>query len=77
MTGLKIDMGVCHIISRNLLVDISAGSGGSGVKGHSKVKFRFEHNSCLSFFFFAKRLCQGFLGNHRADLSEIWGVGRD
>ena len=46
MTGLKIDIGVCHIISRILLVDISAGSGGSGVKGHSKVKFRFEHNSC-------------------------------
>ena len=46
MTGLNIDIGVCHIISRILLVNISADSGGSGVKGHSKVKFRFEHNSC-------------------------------
>ena len=47
MTGLKIDVGVCHIISRNFhYLDIWAGRRGSGVKGHLKVKFRFEHNSC-------------------------------
>ena len=38
-------MGVSHHSENLLLFDINAGSSGSGIKGQSKVKFRFEHNS--------------------------------